>query len=77
MDHWLPSLLSRSGGGSTRGSPAFTAPELTFVVRDCRTFRTNRNINIERRSMVARRELTFLGSRSLLVYFLSLVREAA
>jgi len=38
---------------------------------------TNRNINIERRSMVSQRELTFLGSRSFLVYSLSLVRQAA
>ena len=79
MDHWLPSLRTPSVGGSTRGSPAFTVPDFKFtlVVRDCRMSTTNRNINIERRSMVSRRELTFLGSRSLLVYSLSLVRQAA
>jgi len=77
MDHWLPSLSAPSVGGTTRGSPVFTAPDFTFVVRDSRTSTTNRNINIEPRSMVSRRELTFLGSRSLLVYSLSLVRQAA
>jgi len=77
MDHWLPSLRTPSVGGSTRGSPVFTAPDFTLVERDCRTSRTNRNINIERRSIVSRRKLTFLGSQSLLVYSLSLVRQAA
>jgi len=65
------------GGWQHAGSPAFTAPDFTFVVRDCRTSKTNRNINIERRTMVSSRKLTFLGSPSLLVYSLLLVRQAA
>jgi len=76
IDHWLPSLSTPSVGGSTRGSPEFTAPDFTLVVRDFRTSTTNGNINIEHRSMVARRELSFPGSRSLFVYSLWLVRQA-
>jgi len=77
IDHWLPSLRTASVGGSTHRSPALTAPNFNFVVRDCWTSTTNRNINIETKSMVSQRELTFLGSRSLLVYSLWLVHQPA
>jgi len=77
MDHWLPSLRIQSVGGSTCGSPGFTAHDFTFVVRDGQRSTTNHNINIERWSMVLLREPTFPGSPSLLVYSLLLVGQAA